>query len=206
MGNIPELVKIVEPNYNNGDPGHDFAHICRVVELVKKLGRDEGANLEVLIAAAYLHDIVNLPKDHTKRSQASELAATRSRKILQDIGYDEELIEKNCVVVLEHSYALGKKPSSIESSILQDADRLDALGAIGIMRTVSCGCRLGASYYDIDEPIADSRNLDDKRFTLDHFYVKLFKLPELMNTDSAKRIEFMKIFVEQLRSEITFRH
>jgi uncharacterized protein len=204
---LDALTDIIRIKYNNGDPGHDFAHIMRVVATCKKLGAQVGANLDVLIPAAMLHDIVNVPKDHPERTLASQKAADEAKNILKQLKYSQEEVDRISTVITEHSYSLGKKPSSIESGILQDADRLDALGAIGIMRTVSCGCLLKASYYDVEDPFAKSRDLNDKKFTVDHFFTKLFKLPETFNTPEAKveankRIVFMKAFLEQLGREI----
>jgi uncharacterized protein len=177
------------------------------MENCKRIGATVGADLALLLPAAILHDVVNLPKNHPDRLAASSQAARKSEEILRDSGYGETEIQRIAEIITEHSYSLGKKPSSIESAVLQDADKLDALGAIGIMRTVTCGCRLGAAYYSGQDPFAATRKLNDKAFTLDHFYQKLFKLPELMNTETAKaeareRVAFMRAFLDQLRSEI----
>ncbi len=202
------LVELAKPSYNNGDPAHSFAHIKRVMLLCEKLAADGKTEKEVLMAGALLHDVVNLPKNHPRRSEASTMAATKARGLLEEAGYDEEFISKALVVVYEHSYSLGKKPSCPESAILQDADRLDALGAIGLMRMISCGVSFKADFYDEEDPFAKERSFDDKRFTLDHFYTKLFKLPELMNTEAGEleareRVAYMKSFIEQLRLEIS---
>ncbi|WP_052610362.1 HD domain-containing protein [Bacteriovorax sp. BSW11_IV] len=207
MEKIELLKNTVRPKYTSLDPSHDFAHIERVVQIAKKLAEIEKADVEIVMAAAYLHDIVNLPKDHPQRSRASELAAASAQRILVEIEFDPKKIENVCNAVLEHSFSRGFRPSSLESAIVQDADRLDALGAIGIMRTVTCGALMKASYYNVDDPMAKERSYDDKNFTLDHFYVKLYKLKDLMNTSAAKeeadhRISFMKSFVAQLMKEI----
>lgn len=212
MKNVEErltrLIAVVKDSYNNGDPGHDFAHIMRVVETCKNIGTQAKANLEILIPAALLHDVVNVPKNHPERNQASQKASEVAQKILKSVEYSDEEINLISTVIVEHSYSLGKKPSSIESGVLQDADRLDALGAIGIMRTVSCGCLLKASYYDIDDPFAKARTLNDKKFTVDHFFTKLFKLTETFNfketkIEGGKRIKFMYQFLDQLKNEIS---
>ena len=150
---------------------------------------------------------MNVPKNHPDRAGASLKAAAEAAGILRSVGYSEAEIERIGHVIAEHSYSLGRAPSSIESAVLQDADRLDALGAIGLMRTVTCGALMGAVYYDLAEPVAQSRDLDDKKFTLDHLYVKLFRLAEKMNTPAGKtealqRTEFMRAFVTQLQHEI----
>ena len=208
MKRIESLFEKAKGFYDNGDPGHDIAHICRVMATCKRLCAVESADVETVLAAAILHDVVNLPKNHPERLRASQLAAEKSKGMLSDSGFSVVEIDRIVTVITEHSYSLGKKPSSIESAILQDADKLDAIGAIGIMRTVSCGFRLGSTYYQEQDPFAKGRELNDKAFTIDHFFTKLFKLPALMNTTSAKleadrRVEFMKTFLDQLKSEIS---
>ncbi len=198
----------VHRKYENGDPGHDLAHIRRVLAMCCRIGEKAGANLDVLLPAALLHDVVNVPKNHPDRTKASRQAATVAVEFLREHDYTEEECGQIAQVIVEHSYSLGLKPSTLESAILQDADRLDAIGAIGVMRTTTCGSRMGSKYYDMMDPFAKERALDDKSFTLDHFFVKLFQLAEGMNTEEGKaeakrRADFMRLFVEQLRAEIT---
>lgn len=200
---VERLYAAIKPSYQNGDPGHDVSHIDRVMATCERLGAVEGADIEILVASAMLHDVVNLPKDHPERLQASQMAAKQSLQHLQEAGFESSEIERITNIIIEHSYSLGKQPSSIESAILQDADKLDALGAIGIMRAVTCGCRLGSSYYDPQDPLAEERELNDKRNTIDHFFTKLYKLPALMNTkegrnEANRRVEFMRQFLREL--------
>jgi uncharacterized protein len=207
MQRIETLLEKAQVFYDTGDPSHDLNHIRRVLDNCRRIGATVGADLAILLPAAILHDVVNLPKNHPERLAASRMAAEKSKNILIESGFSSFEIERIKEVITEHSYSLGKKPSSIESAVLQDSDKLDALGAIGIMRTVSCGVRMGSGYYDNIEPIAETRSLDDKKYTIDHFFTKLFKLPDLMNTEIAKReaserVAFMHIFLAQLKSEI----
>ena len=109
--------------------------------------------------------------------------------------------------IRDHSYRRGAAPESALGRALQDADRLDALGAIGIFRTLACGARMGAELYDPDDPWARHRELDDRRFTLDHFFTKLLDLPDTMNTAAARRegrarVEEMRCFLAHLGQEI----
>lgn len=208
MDRFNSLIENARKYYAPSDPSHDFSHIMRVIRTCKKLTEKEQARLDILIPAAIFHDIINLPKNHPDRSRASELAAAEAAKVLAELGYENDIKEKIAAVITEHSFSAGHKPSSLESAILQDADRLDALGAIGIMRTVACGCSFGAIFYDVHEPFAKQRSLNDRQFTIDHFFVKLFALPSLMNTESGrneanKRVAFMKTFLAQLQDEIT---
>jgi uncharacterized protein len=211
MNRLDQLLKKAEVFYQNGDPGHDMAHVKRVMALARRIGHSEGANLEILLPAAILHDVVNLPKNHPERLAASAMAAEKSQMILRECGYSASEITLIAQTIVEHSYSLGKKPSSPESAVLQDADKLDALGAIGTMRAVTCGAKLGSSYYSANEPIAwtetRTRDLNDKEFTIDHFFKKLFNLPDLMNTEMGRReanarVQFMRSFLTQLQNEI----
>jgi uncharacterized protein len=116
-------------------------------------------------------------------------------------------IEAICHVIEAHSFSAGIKPKTIEAEILQDADRFDAIGAIGIARLFYIAGSLGSQLFDEDDPFAESRPLDDRRFALDHFEIKLLKLPEAMNTDAARalaqsRVGFLRSFLRQIRSEI----
>jgi uncharacterized protein len=205
---LDRLIEMVRGTYEaHADPGHDYAHIMRVLKTCREIGEVMGADLRVLLPAAVVHDLVNLPKDHPDRLRASELSADAAAAALVQAGFLEQEIVAISTIVREHSYSAGRPPSSLESSVLQDADRLDALGAIGLMRMITCGSRLGATYYDTEDPTAEKRERDDKRFTIDHLYTKLFGLVEEFNTAEAKRVgvrraTFMKDFVKQLLIEI----
>lgn len=208
MDQFDKLVEKVKEYYNHGDASHDFSHILRVIKNCKELSVNTDAQVKVLLTAALLHDVVNIPKNHPSRKEASKLAANKACLILDNFSYSSDEISKISTIILEHSFSLGMKPSCLESEILQDADRLDALGAIGIMRTISCGAQFKAKYYSNEDPFSVDRELDDKKYTIDHFYKKLFKLPELMNTQKAKeeailRRDYMTLFLEQLKMEIT---
>jgi uncharacterized protein len=189
------------------DPGHDALHLQRVVQNCRALGEHHPCDMRILLAAALLHDVVNVPKNHPDRIHASQQAADRAGAFLAQCDYTTEEIARVHRVILEHSFSAGHRASSIESQILQDADRLDALGAVGIMRTVTCGAKMGSRYYSKDELIPKTRLKDDRAFTIDHFFVKLFALAETMNTSFAKeeaerRVVFMKSFLRQIETEV----
>lgn len=189
------------------DAAHDMAHTERVVSNAKRLLRDESADKEVVIAAAWLHDCVSLPKDHPDRNNSSTLAADSATRFLESVDFDKNKIEAVKHAIETHSFSSGKKPETMEAKIVQDADRLDALGAIGIARCFIVAGNMNRPIYEPKDPFCINRNPDDSKWTIDHFYTKLFKLPELMNTKSAKkeaekRVEFMHHFIEVLREEI----
>ena len=190
------------------DPAHDFHHIMRVYKNAKLIGRREGTNMEILLLAVLLHDLVVYPKGSTKSSKSSDESADLAENILQSCGYSQDKINQVCYCIRVHSYSKRIVPASLEGRILQDADRLDALGAIGIARTFSIGGSEGRTFYDADDPFCrSSRDLDDKQWTLDHFHKKLLKLEDFMHTRTARKIaqertRFMTLFMRQLQKEI----
>ena len=193
------------------DAAHDAGHLQRVMRVGLSLARFEEANEKVVLAAALLHDLVNVPKDSEKRSSASAMSGDVALPMLAQAGYSAEESQQIQVAIVEHSFSAGHVPSSLESAILQDADRLDDLGALGVLRTASVGTRLKAQYYHLTDPSAASRTLDDKQFTLDHFETKLLRLADKMNTTAARaeasrRHRFMVAFRDELLSEISSMH
>lgn len=207
MKRIQNLIPLVKSYYNTTDPAHDWAHVGRVAATAKQLAENQDVNLECVLAGVYCHDLINLPKDHPDRKNASTLAAKEAEPLLVKAGFNEQEVLIIQKAIIEHSFSKGLKPSCLEAAIVQDADRLDALGAIGILRCAAVNTQMKASFYDPFDPLAETRVLDDKSFMLDHYFVKLFKLPELMNTPQAKaigfkRIEFMKSFIDELMKEV----
>lgn len=207
MNRIKELIPLVKPYYQSPDPAHDWAHVGRVVRTARELAKDMDVNLPCVLAGVYCHDLVNLPKDHPDRKNASSLSAIEARLLLTKVGFNESEIEIITKAIIEHSFSKGLRPSCLEAEIVQDADRLDALGAIGILRCAAVNTQMGSAFYDPFDPLAEMRELDDKSFMLDHYFVKLFKLPDLMNTPKARalglaRVEFMKTFIDELISEV----
>ncbi|MBC7539090.1 MAG: HD domain-containing protein [Bacteriovorax sp.] len=192
----------------NLDPAHDLSHVKRVVSSAKAIAILEGANLEVVIPAAWLHDLVNLPKDHPERSMASRLAAKAALLFLTNVDYPKKYFPEIFHSIEAHSFSGGIYPETLEAKIVQDADRLDGLGAIGLARLFSISTQLNRPFYNVEDPFAANRPIDDKQNALDHIDTKLKKVVELMNTQSAKfeaikRMSFIQDFLEQLKSEIT---
>ena len=195
------------------DPAHDIAHLDRVWANAQRIARDENekspnrANLRVLIAGAYLHDLVNLPKDHPQRETASKLSAEKSEPILQDLGYNGDEITAAQHVIEAHSFSAGLPANSLEALILRDADRLDALGAVGIARTFMVAGTIDRPLCDPDDPFAANRPLDDQIWSIDHWHLKLLKLPGDMATDKGrtiarKRARLMLAYLRQLAKEM----
>ncbi len=189
-----------------GDVAHDFEHIMRVYRNAQKICKEEKTDPKLVLCAALLHDIVSYPKtqEHSKNSSAE--SAKKSEQILARHGFSKEEITIISDAIRDHSFSQGRVPKTLEGKILQDADRLDALGAIGIARVFATG-RHSGGLYNVDDPFCKTRAPEDMTWTVDHFYQKLLKLESLMNTESGKReaIKRTKIlseFLEQLRVEI----
>jgi uncharacterized protein len=202
------LEAVLSAHDDGSDGSHDVHHSRRVLRMALRIARAEGGGDAVTLAcAAYLHDLVNLPKNHPDRSRASALSAEAARPILRDLGIDEARIEAACHAIETHSFSAGKKPQTLEARILQDADRIEALGAIGIARAFYIAGMLGSSLFDGGDPLAEHRPLDDKKFALDHFEVKLWSLATTMQTDAGRRLaqertQYMRDFVAQLVGEL----
>jgi uncharacterized protein len=192
------------------DPAHRLDHVRRVVESAKRIGKAEGAQLEIVVPAAWLHDCVTVDKDSPDRAKASSLAAKKARQHLTRLGYPKSLLTKIAHCIRAHSFSAGVRPESQEAKVVQDADRLDALGAVGLARCFVVGGRLGLPIYDPTDPFCEEREPDDSRSTVDHFFVKLLKLPGTMQTgagrlEAERRVMFLKQFLEQLESELPAR-
>ncbi|PSL19096.1 uncharacterized protein CLV88_10739 [Shimia abyssi] len=171
------------------DAAHDLAHLDRVWTNASRIADTEtDVNLTVLVSAAYLHDLVNLPKDAPNRATASHLAAQEATPILQRLGLSAADITAAQHAITAHSFSAGILPETIEAKILRDADRLDALGAIGIARCFAVSAKLDRAFYDPDDPFAMSRAPDDGQFAMDHWPIKLLRLPEDMLTTTGRAI------------------
>ncbi len=189
------------------DAAHDLAHVHRVVAAARQLAAGEGADLDVVMPAAWLHDCVTVPKDSDRRAAASAEAAALAGSFLGEAGYPEALIPAVRHAIEAHSFSAGIAPRTLEAKVVQDADRLDALGAIGIARCFLVGGSLGLALYQPGEPFPERRQPDDSAWVLDHFYVKLLKLPDTMQTqagraEARRRARFMEDYLTRLRAEI----
>lgn len=189
------------------DPAHDLLHFKRVVLMAKKLCQIEGANPWVVVPAAWLHDLVIIPKNDPRRSQASRLSAEQAVLFLKDIGYPEQWHREIAHAIECHSFSANIPCQSLEAEIVQDADRLDGLGAIGIARCFATAGLMKSVFYESEDPFCESRKTDDRMYTVDHFFVKLFKTAEMLKTKSgrqegARRVVVMKNFLVDLGQEI----
>jgi uncharacterized protein len=190
------------------DPAHDLAHLDRVWINAQTIAASlNNVNLRVLLGAAYLHDLINLPKDAPNRNTASALSAKAAAPILRDLGYTPSEIDATGHAITAHSFSANIPPNSPEAEILRDADRLDALGAIGIARTFVVAGATARALYDPADPFACNRALDDQMWAIDHWQVKLLKLPDDMLTTKGREIAerragLMRDYLSQLADEI----
>ncbi len=192
----------------SGDDGsHDLAHIHRVFRNAMRIHAAEGGNSRVLAAAVLLHDCVAVEKSSPLRSQASRLAAEKASAILAGLGWDASAIAAVAHAIATHSFSAALAPETIEAKILQDADRLDAIGMVGAARCFYTAGRMGSALYDPADPLAKHRALDDRAFAIDHFAAKLFKLSDNFQTEAGRlmaceRHDRLKTVLAQFIDEI----
>ncbi len=194
----------------SGDPtGHDWWHVYRVWQMARRIGRDEGTDMLVVELAALLHDIADW-KFHGGDEKAGSRAA---RQWLEGLSLDSLLIDHVCEIIDSLSFKGAGVQTSMktrEGMVVQDADRLDALGAIGIARAFSYGGHKGRSLYDPDILPEHHATFEEYKNstgpTINHFYEKLFLLKDLLNTETARRIAgerhaFMEEYVRRFMNE-----
>jgi uncharacterized protein len=182
---LQRLLRHVQQHLN-ADAAHDLGHCLRVADWTVRLA-DGAAPPRLCIAAALLHDIVNIPKNHPDRAMASDRSAAVARDVLRDLEFVDADIELIADAIRDHSFTRGAVPESPLGKALQDADRLEALGVIGTFRCIATGVRFGADFFDALDPWAANRALDDTRFSVDHFFTKLLTLPATFHTSAGRR-------------------
>ncbi|MDP2206053.1 MAG: HD domain-containing protein [Alphaproteobacteria bacterium] len=192
--------------YPASDPSHDMLHIRRVVRGALKLAAEEGADPAIVMPAAWFHDCVSVAKDDPRRAQASRLAADMAVTILTEMNYPAVHFDAIHHAIAAHSFSAAIKPETPEARVVQDADRLDGLGAIGIARCFTVGALLSRPFYFDGDILAQSRAPDDRIYTLDHFFVKLFKTAETLQTaagraEGARRAAFMRDYLTRFAAE-----
>lgn len=188
------------------DPGHNLDHALRVALWTLRIG-GESIPKDQAIAAALCHDLVNVSKKSKDRAKASTLSARAARDLLPNYGFTGEALDNIARAIVQHSYSSGAVPDHPLAIALQDADRLEALGSIGILRTISTGTLMGCEYVHLDDPWAEDRPLNDKAYMIDHFFEKLLKLPDTLLTEigrqeAKRRIKVMQSFLNALKEEL----
>ena len=189
------------------DPAHDLPHIERVVANARILCTTEGAQWDIVHPAAWLHDCVFVAKDSGHRAKASALSADRAVRLLEFAKYPAKHLEAIHHAIAAHSFSANIETKNLEAMVLQDADRLDALGAFGLSRCLMLGGHMNSELMSREDPFCEFREPDDAKYVIDHFYRKLLKLEDSMKTkagrDLAKeRADVLRDFLAQLGREL----
>ena len=202
---IARATAYVKEKFENEYSGHDWFHTLRVFRAATRIAEAEGADLVTVQLAALLHDV-----DDRKLSPETYEDKANARTFLSANNVDESKIDEICRIIGEISFAESCVPSTLEGKCVQDADRLDAIGAIGIARAFAYGGNHNGLMYHPD--IAPNPNMSKEEYiksnstTVNHFYEKLFKLTDMMNTDTAKLIAkerdaYMRDFIAEFLDE-----
>lgn len=203
-----QLITIARKKISSTDPSHDINHALRVMNLCSMIAIKEEGNEDILVPAALFHDLINYPKDHSKAKYNSSLSAESTKTILDNISeYPKSKIDKTCKAIEQCSFTKNIKPDFIESAILQDADGIEATGAISIMRTFASAGSMQKIFYNPKDPFCEKRSPNDKKYSIDLFYSRLMQIEKRLHTETAKeiakkRIVFLQIFLNQLKKEL----
>lgn len=201
---LDEVKKVVFNKLKNESSGHDFWHSHRVSQNALLIGRKEKANLQVLELASWLHDImiVEDKKDHEVKG------AEFAKNLLSELKVNLLIVKKVSACIRKHRFSKGVKAETLEEKILQDADKLDALGATGIARIFTLGGKFGQIMHDpkIKPSFGYYLKYGRSNSTINHFYDKIFKLKSLLHTKTARTIAlkrelFMRNYLKRFYSE-----
>ena len=204
---VQNATKFIKEVFQNDFSGHDFFHSMRVYRTAMKIAEAEHADMEIVALAALLHDV-----DDRKLSPATAEKKENAARFMRSQAVPEAEIRQVCQIIDEVSFkgTDSVRPSTPEGKCVQDADRLDALGAIGIARTFAYGGSHNRAIYDPELPPRTAMNqaqyYSSKSTSLNHFYEKLFLLEDMMNTETGKaiarkRTQCMQEFVDEFLSE-----
>ncbi len=184
---------------------HDESHVGRVYSMAVRIARDENADVDVVKAASLLHDIARAKEDEGSIADHASEGAKMAKKILEDVGFPEEKRAQVLHCIEVHRFKKGLKAESLEAKILQDADRLDIIGAIGIARALTRGGWKNLPIYDPLVPPKDKYD-GESLTSVNHIQEKILKVKDPMNTRTARKIadqrhRFVERFLDQLLRE-----
>ena len=206
---LSKVYKDIQQRYVGfDDPAHGWEHIERVYRLALYVAEQENADAFIVGMAALMHDIGHLSTDKSLHHADLSMAMASELLLAYDVSYDTR--EAILLAIAAHSFSLGIEVRTLEAKVVRDADRLDSLGAIGILRWAITGAvrRTGETQtYHPDDPFAEWHTLDDRRYMLDHFYTKLLKLDGTMATQAGRtlaeqRTAFMLTYMKEFRREL----
>jgi len=203
-----KLIGIAKEKISKDDPSHDINHALRVLVLSEKIAKAENADFDIIVPSALFHDIVSYPKNHHKRLCSSRESAEFAKIILRNIeSFPKDKIGKVYESINLCSFTNGLKPNFIEGKILQDADSLEATGAISIMRTFSSAGIMKKEFYNILDPFCKKRKPNDNKYALDLFFTRLLIVQGRLYTKTARNIarrraKFLKDFLMEVRLEL----
>ncbi len=193
------------------DLAHGWEHVERVYKLALHIAEQEGADRFIVGMAALMHDLGRVSQNESATHHA-DLSVRAATDILTASGVDPEKQEAILYAISAHSFSRdqGSQPRTLEACVVRDADRLDGLGAIGILRWAIIGTIRRTPQtrtYHPDDPFAERHIPDDRLYMLDHFYTKLLKLNETMGTQTGRRLaqrrsDFMRLYLDELRREL----
>ena len=204
---IENAINYIKEIFKNEFSGHDYFHTIRVYNMALRIADEENADTLIVSLAALLHDV-----DDVKLSPETSKNKDNARKFLKENNMDGDYINLICEIIDEISYkgSNSRPPKTLEGKCVQDADRLDAIGAIGIARAFAYGGNHNRVMHNPSEPptlnMTESEYRNHVSTTINHFYEKLFNLKDLMNTETAKKIaekrtEYMKEYIDEFMNE-----
>jgi len=203
-----QLISIAKEKMSKEDPSHDINHALRVLAISEKIAAAEKANFDIIVPSAIFHDVISYPKNHRKRLHSSKESAEFTKRILKSIkSFPKDKIGKVYESINHCSFTKGLKPNFLEGKVLQDADSIEATGAISIMRTFSSAGMMNKTFYDVSDPFCKKRKPDDNKYALDLFFTRLLVVQSRLHTKTAKnivkkRVGFLKVFLKELRVEL----
>lgn len=194
---------------NKAAAGHDITHTLRVKDLCLYIAGIEGGDVEILEACALLHDIGRAEEIKNPGTDHAFISAQMAPGILKAARFPAHKIESVIYSIINHRYSLQVTPTTLEARILQDADRLDISGAIGIAMTFAYSGAYRHMLYHPDDPMCEKHKPDDNKYAMDHILSKLIQLPASMHTNTARRMAnerkaFLLSFIDQFKQEIIF--
>lgn len=188
------------------DLAHGWEHVRRVYQVAMLIAEQEEANIFIVGAAALLHDLGRTRPD--KGRHHAEISVEIARELLEPYMLPPEQLTGIVHAIAAHSYKHGVEARTLEARVLRDADRLDSIGALGIMRWAVTGTKKHIPYsYHPDDPFGEQRELNEKKYLLDQFYKKFLTVQDVLTTDTARelargRVEFMHAYLEELKQEL----